>query len=234
MKKPVCVVVGVGPGNGAAFSSRFVKEGYRVALLARSSKFTNQLARELGENSKAYVCDVSNVHTVQDVFKQIYEELGEIDTVIYNAGSGAWGNIDEIKPEAFEINWRINTLGLFIVSRAVIPRMKKRGQGKIIVVGATASRRGGANTVAFAPAKAAQRSLTESMAKYLWPYGIHVALIIIDGVVDLPRIREHMPDKSDNFFVKPTDVANTAFWLTQQPSSAWAFEVEARPFGEIW
>lgn len=233
MKKPVCVVVGVGPGNGAAFASLFVKEGYSVVLLARSSDFTAKLALELG-NSHAYECDVTNVHSIQRVFNQINDELGEIDVVIYNAGSGSWGNIEEMKPELFEESWRVNTLGLFYVSQQVIPKMKKKGQGNIIVIGATASRRGGVNTVAFAPAKAAQRSLAESMAKYLWPHGIHVALVIIDGVVDIPKIRERMPDKADNFFVKPNDVARTVFWLTQQPSSAWTFEVEARPFGEFW
>ncbi|KTD31976.1 MULTISPECIES: SDR family NAD(P)-dependent oxidoreductase [Legionella] len=233
MKKPVCVVVGVGPGNGAAFASRFVKEGYQVALLARKKDFTADLAQELG-HAQAYACDVSDIQSVQHVFKQISNELGEIAVVIYNAGSGVWGNIEEITPEAFEMNWRINAFGLFAVSQAVIPEMKQRGQGNIIIIGATASRRGGITTAAFAPAKAAQRNLAESMAKYLWPQGIHVALIIIDGVVDLPRAREYMPDKPDSFFVKPDDVAHTAFWLTQQPSSAWSFEVEARPFSEKW
>jgi len=65
-------------------------------------------------------------------------------------------------------------------------------------------------------------------------FGIHVAIIIIDGVVDLPRTRQQMSDKPDNFFVKPDDVAATAYWLTQQSSSAWSFEVEARPFKETW
>jgi hypothetical protein len=72
------------------------------------------------------------------------------------------------------------------------------------------------------------------MAKQLWPQGIHVALIIIDGVVDIPRMRQRLPDKPDDFFVRPEDVAETTFWLTRQPRSAWAFEVEARPFGETW
>jgi NAD(P)-dependent dehydrogenase (short-subunit alcohol dehydrogenase family) len=112
--------------------------------------------------------------------------------------------------------------------------MKRSGQGAIIVVGATASRRGMPRTAAFAPAKAAQRSLTESMARHLWPAGIHVAVVIIDGVVDLDRTRSAMPDKPDGFFVKPDDVAATVHWLSEQPRSAWAFEVEARPFGESW
>ncbi|MEX0697782.1 MAG: short-chain dehydrogenase, partial [Dongiaceae bacterium] len=100
--------------------------------------------------------------------------------------------------------------------------------------GATASRRGAARTTAFAPAKAAQRSLSEAMAKHLWPLGIHVSLIVIDGVVDLPRTRQTMPDRPDEFFVNPDDVAATAHWLAHQPRSAWSFEVEARPFGERW
>jgi NAD(P)-dependent dehydrogenase (short-subunit alcohol dehydrogenase family) len=89
-------------------------------------------------------------------------------------------------------------------------------------------------TAAFAPAKAAQRSLAESMARHLWPSGVHVALVIIDGVVDLATTRERMPGKPDTFFIKPDDVAETVFGLTQQKPSAWSFEVEARPFGETW
>ena len=98
----------------------------------------------------------------------------------------------------------------------------------------TASRRGGPRTAAFAPAKAAQRSLAESMAHSLWPQGIHVALIVIDAVVDLPGTRRNMPDKPDSFFLKPDDMAATAVWLAQQPPSAWTFEVDVRPFGENW
>jgi NAD(P)-dependent dehydrogenase (short-subunit alcohol dehydrogenase family) len=105
-----------------------------------------------------------------------------------------------VTEDAFEQCWRINTLGLFLVSRAVIPSMKARRCGAIVITGATASRRGAAGTAAFAPAKAAQRSLAEAMAKHLWPLGIHVSLIIVDGVVDLPRTRATMADKPDSFF----------------------------------
>jgi len=103
-----------------------------------------------------------------------------------------------------------------------------------VFIGATASRRGAARTAAFAPAKAAQRSLAESMARSLGPAGIHVSLIVIDGVVDLPRTRQRLPDKPDEFFVRPDDVAATAAFLVGQPRSAWTFELEARPFGETW
>jgi NAD(P)-dependent dehydrogenase (short-subunit alcohol dehydrogenase family) len=231
--KKVCVIVGVGPGNGAAFASRFAKEGYQLALLARTTKETNKLASEL-KNARAYECDVSNRQSVKQTFDKIKQEMGDVDVVVYNAGSGSWGTVEEITPEDFENSWRINAMGLLLVSQQVIPLMKKQGKGNIVIVGATSSRRGREKTAAFAPAKSAQRSLAESMAKHLGPQGIHVSLIIIDGVVNLPRTRERMPDKADDFFVKPEEVANTAFWLTQQHPSAWTFEVDVRPFGEKW
>ena len=112
--------------------------------------------------------------------------------------------------------------------------MKAAASGTIIFIGATASLRGGPRTAAFAPAKAAQRSLAESMARTLWPQGIHVGLIVIDAVVNLPRTRQNMPDKSNDFFLEPDDMAATAVWLAKQPRSAWTFELAVRPFGEKW
>lgn len=227
------MIVGVGPGNGAAFASRFSKEGYHLALLARSKSFTTELANTLG-NAYPYECDVSQSDSIQSAFTQIQRDLGTIDVVVYNAGSSSWGTIEQIKPEDFEASWRVNAFGLMVVSQSVLSSMKQKGKGNLIIIGATASKRGGIQTAAFGPAKAAQRNLAESMAKYLGPMGIHVALVIIDGIVDLPKTREYMPDKPDNFFVKPDDVAETVFWLTQQAPSTWSFEVEIRPFGEAW
>ncbi len=231
-KLPVCAVVGIGPGNGAAFARRYAADGYAVALLARSPGLSQELAKELA-NSRAYECDVGNAASVQATFDAIRADLGDPEVVILNAGSGTFGAFDDITAEQFEASWRVNTLGTFLVAKQVVPVMKKSGKGSIVIVGATASRRGAPMTVAFAPAKAAQRSLAEALAKQLWPAGIHVSLIIIDGVVDLPRTRAQM-NKPDEFFVKPDDVAATAAWLSSQPRSAWAFEVEARPFGEKW
>jgi NAD(P)-dependent dehydrogenase (short-subunit alcohol dehydrogenase family) len=223
----------VGPGNGAAFARRFAAEGYRVALLARTLDFSQKLAKEVPD-SVAYECDVSDASSVARAFAAIKTQQGEVDVVIYNAGSGTWGTIDEVGAAEFESAWRVNALGALLVSKEVTPAMKRRGRGSFVFIGATASRRGGAKTAAFASAKAAQRSLAESMARHLWPSGIHVALIVLDGVVDLARTRQMMPNKPDSFFVKPDDVAHVAYELTRQKPSAWSFEVEARPFGETW
>lgn len=232
-KKKVCVVVGVGEGNGAALARRFSADGYAVAMLARSKKVTGPLEKELTD-SRAFECDVGKPDSIARTFEAIRKELGEVTVVSYNVGSGVFGDLDSVTAEDFEMGWRLNGLGLFLVAKEVVPAMRQAGSGAIIVTGATASRRGVPRTTAFAPAKAAQKSLCEALARQLGPDGIHVALIIVDGVVDLPRTREMMKDKPDAFFVKPEGVADLASMLVKQDRSAWTFEAEARPFGESW
>ncbi|HEY6477788.1 MAG TPA: SDR family NAD(P)-dependent oxidoreductase [Polyangia bacterium] len=231
--KPVAVVVGVGPGNGAALARRFHAAGYAVALLARSTSFTTDLARAL-EGARPYACDVGDEASVARAFSAIASEMGPVEVLLYNAGTGVWGTIEDVAAKDFEQSWRVNALGAFLSSKQVIGGMKKAGTGSIVFIGATASRRGNVKTAAFAPAKAAQRSLAESMARHLWPAGVHVALLILDGVVDLPRTRQMMSGKPDSFFIRPDDVAEVALQVARQPRSAWTFEQEVRPFGESW
>lgn len=234
MTRPVCVVIGVGPGNGAAIARRFAAEGYAVAVAARSAAYVEEVARGLGEPSRAYACDAADPRALRATLEAIQRDLGDVDVLAYNAGSGVWGNVEEITPEAFEAAWRVNALGALVAAQQVVPAMKRKGQGSIVLVGATASRRGGPGSAAFSSAKGAQRLLAESMARHLWPAGVHVAVVIVDGVVDLPRTRERMPDKPDSFFIRPDDVAETILSVVRQPRSTWSFEVEARPFGERW
>jgi NAD(P)-dependent dehydrogenase (short-subunit alcohol dehydrogenase family) len=202
-------------------------------MLARTRNSLDPLEKEIA-GARAFECDVGSAESVTRAFSRIKAELGPVDALLYNAGSGVFADVESITAEQFEQSWRVNAYGAFLCARQVIPDMKARKSGSIVFIGATASRRGGPRTAAFAPAKAAQRSLAESMARALWPAGIHVSLIIVDGVVDLPRTRKMMPDKPDSFFVKPAGVAETAYRLTCQDPSAWSFEVEARPFGETW
>src|SRR5213078_440483 len=229
MTKPVCVVAGIGPGNGAAFARRFAADGHAVALLSRAAEPAGELAASLPD-ARAWQCDVGDAGSVARVFDEIRGALGDPEVVIYNAGSGVFGTFDDVTAADLEASWRVNALGGFLVAKQVVPAMKRAGRGNLVFVGATASRRGAARTAAFAQAKAAQRSL----AGHLGPAGIHVSLIVIDGVVDLPRTRQRLPDKPDAFFVKPDDVAATAAFLVAQPRSAWTFELEARSFCETW
>jgi NADP-dependent 3-hydroxy acid dehydrogenase YdfG len=233
MSKPVCVIVGVGGGNGAAFSRKFASQGYRVAMLARNIDYLQELAREIPD-AKAYQYDVTEIDKTAEIFNSIESELGTISVLVYNAGAGAFANIDDATIESFQRAWEVNARGLFAVAKQVIPQMRKLQGGNIAVIGATASIKGGANFTPFAAAKAAQRSLAQSMARYLDPEKIHVSYIIIDGVINLERTRQAMPDKSDDYFINPEDLAQSVFFLTQQPPSAWTFELDLRPFGEKW
>jgi NADP-dependent 3-hydroxy acid dehydrogenase YdfG len=228
-----CVVIGVGPGNGAAFARTFSQEGYGIGLLARSRETIDELAREL-PRAQAITCDVRQPKELEGALHTLRGELGHTDVLIYNAGSGVFEDFDKTSPEALESAWRTNALGLFAASRAVVPDMRERGGGNIVVVGATSSLRGGANFLPFASAKAAQRSIAQSMARKLGPEGIHVSYMILDGVVDIPRTRKMLPDKPDEFFLDPDAIAAAALSLVRQPRQAWTFELDLRPYGEKW
>ena len=228
-----CVVAGVGPGNGASFTRRFSSAGYQVAMLARNETYLDELGAEVAD-SHAIGCDVQDPAAVREAFDRVHKTLGLVDVLIYNAGAGEWASVEETQIEGFESSWKTNALGLLVAAQQVIPAMKERGQGAIVVIGATASLRGGARTTGFASAKAAQRSLAQSMARGLGPAGIHVSYVVIDGVIDLERTRSRMPDRPDNFFLKPDAIAEAVYQLTEQDSSAWSFEVDLRPYAEKW
>ena len=228
-----CVVAGVGPGNGASFTRRFSSAGYQVAMLARIEAYLDELGGEVAD-SHAIGCDVQDPAAVREAFDRVHKTLGLVDVLIYNAGAGEWASVEETRIEGFESSWKTNALGLLVAAQQVIPAMKERGQGAIVVIGATASLRGGARTTGFASAKAAQRSLAQSMARGLGPAGIHVSYVVIDGVIDLERTRSRMPDRPDDFFLKPDAIAEAVYQLTEQDSSAWSFEVDLRPYAEKW
>lgn len=228
MSKPVCVVVGIGPKNGAAFVRRFHSAGYSVALLSRKTDFSEKLVQELGSDARAYACDVADEAAVKAAFTAVANDLGAVDVLVFNAGSGTWGNIEDLDAKAFEQAWRVNTLGAFLSSKQVIPGMLEKGAGNIVVIGATASLRGKPFTTAFAPAKAAQRSLAQAMARHLGPKGVHVSLLIIDGQIAEPD------DPNQPKTLDPAAIADAAYNLTQQSKSAWTFELDLRPYGENW
>lgn len=233
MSKPVCVIVGVGSGNGASFARKFAGEGYNVAMLSRNIDYLQQLEEEI-PNSKAYQYDVTAIDKAAEVFSRIESEMGAISVLVYNAGAGAFNNIEDADIDSFQRAWEVNTRGLFVVAKQVIPQMQKLSGGSMVIIGATASIKGGANFTPFASAKAAQRSLAQSMARYLDPQKIHVSYIIVDGVIDLDRTRKAMPDKPDDYFINPDHLAESVWFLTQQQPSAWTFELDLRPFGEKW
>jgi NAD(P)-dependent dehydrogenase (short-subunit alcohol dehydrogenase family) len=233
MTAPICLISGVGPGTGSALARRFAEGGYRVALLARNEARLAALEKELG-HARAYKCDVSDAAQVELAAAAVERDLGKPNVVIHNAVGGGWGTFLEIDPALLNRNFQVNVMGLLYLARRFAPAMIEAGQGAIVTTGNTSALRGKANFAGFAPTKAAQRILAESMARDLGPKGVHVAYLVVDAVIDLAWTRERFKGKPDDFFIKPKAIADEIWHVAHQDRSAWSFNVELRPFGETW
>ncbi len=229
----VCLVTGVGPGTGAALAERFGDGGYRVAMLARSAERLEELAKRL-PNAHAFPCDVADAAALERVVSEVRSTLGPPRVVIHNAVGGAFGSFLDIDADTLERNFQINTLALFHLARLSVPDMLEAGGGAILATGNTSAYRGKALFAGFAPTKAAQRILIESIARSVGPRGVHAAYVAVDAVIDVPWTRERFSDRPDEFFCKPADIAAECFHVAHQPPSAWSSEVVIRPFGETW
>ncbi len=235
MNNRVCIVTGVGEGNGRSISRRFAAAGYRVAMLSRSKGRLEAFEKAIA-GTRGYACDVTDPAAIAATVDAVRKDLGPIDCLVHNAGSGMFADFMSTSPEDMELSWRINTLALLLLGQPCAEDMLRKGAGNVVVVGATSALRGGANFTPFASAKAGQRSLAQSMARSLGPRGIHVSYVVVDGVIDIPRTRatDWAKDQPDEFFIKPDHIAETVFMLTEQPRSSWTFELDIRPFGEKW
>ena len=230
----VAAVVGVGAGLGAALGRRFA-QAYKVALVARSSEITVPLAEEIrsaGGSALPIQSDATVAAQVCAAHEQARRQLGPIDVLIFNGGRRPFGTLLQTTPEVFEETWRIHALGAFLWARQVVPDMLTRGTGVILITGATAGVKPFPTSAAFGPAKFAARGLAQVMARDLHPQGIHVAYINVDGGIDMPVLRQHLPDVKDDDLLKPSAIAETFWHLAHQDRSAWTHELDVRPFKE--
>lgn len=235
MTTKIAVITGVGSsvGTGAALAKRFTEGGYKVAMLARNA---DRLKRHESAYPGAYAfaCDVSDEAQVNLAVAAIKEQLGAPSVLIHNAVGGTMGSFQNVDPEVLLTNFRVNTMGLLYLARAIAPAMVSAAEGTIIATGNTSAFRGKPDFAAFAPTKAAQRILAESIARELNPKGIHVSYLIIDAVINVPWTRGLFPDKPDSFFIEPRTVADEIWHLAHQGRNGWSFNAELRPFGEPW
>jgi NAD(P)-dependent dehydrogenase (short-subunit alcohol dehydrogenase family) len=229
----VCLITGVGPGTGAALVRSFTAAGYRVAMLARTAERLEALSRELPE-AHAFICDVADPEALKRAVDAVRASLGAPKVVVHNAVGGTFADFLEAKPEDLERNFRINVMALFHLARLTVPAMMEAGAGALICTGNTSAYRGKPRFAAFAPTKAAQRVLMESIARRVGPAGVHAAYVAVDAVIDVPWTRQMMKDQPDAFFCQPRDIAEECLRIAHQPRSAWSFHVEIRPFGETW
>jgi NAD(P)-dependent dehydrogenase (short-subunit alcohol dehydrogenase family) len=231
----VVIVVGVGPGLGAALVRRFAQGGHAVAMIARSREFIDGLAAEVngaGGTALAVTADVGDAEQIARGFDTVRSKLGAPEILLYNAGSGNWGTITEITPQQYEDSWRSNAYGAFLSAKEAASDMIAKRRGVILFTGATAGIKAGPKSAAFGPAKFAVRGLAQSLARDLGPRGIHVAYINIDGIIDIPHIRTRMPSLKDEDLLQPAAIADSYWHLANQDPSAWSQELDVRPFKE--
>ena len=232
--KRVAIVAGVGPGLGAALVRKLVQEGCRVGMFARSPEFVGKLAAELGADALTVPTDISDARQVAAGFRNVRQQLGAVEILIAHASGSVGEGLMKTTPDQFERSWRVAVFGAFLCAREAVPGMLEGGAGAIIFTGATSSVRGRGGAVAFSSAKFAVGGLAQSLAVELWPRGIHVAHIIIDGIIDTPKVRRTYKPSANEPLLKPEAIADSYWNLIQQDRSAWSLEVDLRPYNEAF
>jgi NAD(P)-dependent dehydrogenase (short-subunit alcohol dehydrogenase family) len=232
MADKVALVVGAGPGLGAALARRFADGGYKVAVARRRTDDITGLAEEIG--GKAYACDAADHTSVTALFDGVTADLGTPTLVSYNAGAYSPGSVLEITAEEFERCWRIGCLGGFNVGQAAARGMVDAGGGTLLFTGATAALRGGKGFANLAVGKFGLRALAQSMARELGPQGVHVAHLIIDGQIASDRPGYTEAERGEDHVLKPEAIAEAAWFLHSQQKSAWTQELDLRPYVEKW
>ena len=216
----IALIGGAGEGLGAALGRRFAAEGFEVALCSRTGP------------EKA---DLRNEGEVIALFDRL-EARAPVEVAVFNAGANFRASILDTPAEMFEKVWRLGCYAGFLFGREAARRMVPRGRGTILFTGATASVRGSAQFAAFAAAKGGLRQVAQSMARELGPKNIHVAHVVIDGMIDNRRTRERMAERARELpadGMLATDAIAELFWqFHAQPRSAWTFEADLRPWAE--
>ena len=228
MKYTSALIVGAGSGLSASLAHAFAKADMKVALAARSTDKLAALAQETG--AKIYSCDATKSANVDKLFDDLDAASATPDVVIYNASYRTRGPFVELDPAEVEKSMQVSAFGGFLVAQAAARRMLPRGRGAILFTGASASVKGYAQSAPFAMGKFALRGLAQSLARELGPAGIHVAHFVIDGGIRSTR-RIEPPDKPDSL-LDPDAIAQNYLHILSQPRSAWAWEIELRPWVE--
>lgn len=236
-----CLIVGAGDGTGSAVAKRFAQAGYIVCVTRRTPEASQGLLAEIhasGGRALAFTLDARHEDEVVNLFKKIEQDVGALEIVIFNVGGNVRFPLLEMTAQKYFKTWEMCALAGFLVGREAARVMLPRQGGTILFTGATASLRGGVGFSAFAGGKAALRALAQSMAREFGPQGLHVAHIIVDGVIDSKRVRTTQPERVAALgplgLVEPDSIAQAYVWLHEQRPDAWTFELDLRPAVERW
>ena len=226
----VAFLTGVGPGLGASLARRFARGGYALGLVARHSGFLDELTLEIsgaGGRAIAVLADAGEPEEAKSAVARVRRELGKINLLLHNASSSNRGGLFGTTPEQFASAWRVTSLGAFVCAQETAPDMIAAGEGAMLLTGATSSVRGG-GWLAFSSAKFAPRGLVQSLARELWPQGVHVAHVLVDGVIG----EREAPVSPNDPKLDPDQMAEAYWQLAHQDPAAWTLELDLRPKDE--
>lgn len=238
----VILIIGAGDATGFSIAKKFAQEGYFPCLVRRDQQKLDssiQQLMELGYRAQGFALDATNEDAMRTLVERIESTLGAIEIFVFNVGMHVASSILTETAEQFYSSWKISAYSAFISGQAVAQQMVKRGRGTIIFTGATASLRGGANFASFASSKNALRALAQSMARELWPLGIHVAHSVIDGLIDTATSKQKFPEYFEQQMhiggiINPEQIADAYWYLHGQSKDLWTHELDMRPYSERW
>lgn len=229
--RPIALITGIGPGLGVALARAFAADGYDIAGMARTARMREALSTAVAPLGALYThltCDVADGPAMAGILASLTDR---IEVAVHNAARLIISDLSTISAADFEDTWRVSTLGAFNLAQAVLPGMATRGRGTLIFTGATASLRGGARFSAFASAKFALRGLAQVLAREYQPKGVHVAHVVVDGLIDAPQTDVRFGPGHAR--LSPDAVAKTYLQLARQDRSVFTHELDLRPGTEV-
>lgn len=242
MSQEIALIVGAGPGLSASLARLLAREGFGVALAARSTGRLAALAHET--DALAIACDATRAEDVEAAFTAVERRWRVPDLVVYNASYRVRGPLIGLDPKEVERTLAVSAFGGFLVGQAAAKRMLARaagpaapdsarqGAGAIFFTGASASVKGYAESAPFAMGKFALRGLAQSMARELAPRGVHVAHFVIDGAVRAGASDPRAAGRGEDALLLPDEIARSYLSVYRQHRSAWSWELELRPWVE--
>jgi NAD(P)-dependent dehydrogenase (short-subunit alcohol dehydrogenase family) len=236
--KQSAAIIGAGGGLGAALMRRFAAEGLHTIGLKRDPATLAKVVAEIqaaGAMAGAEALDATQSAQVESMLAQIEQRHGPLALMVFNVAALARNSIlDQPVQEFRDMLERVAVAGYASI-QAALRLMLVRKRGTILITGATASIKGSAGFSAFAAAKHALRAIALSAAREFGPQGIHVAHVVVDGLIDGPRTDPTWLEGLGEDGALNPDALASLFWnLHQQPRTAWTFEADVRPFRERW
>ncbi|MEO0818856.1 MAG: SDR family NAD(P)-dependent oxidoreductase [Pseudomonadota bacterium] len=226
------LIIGAGAGLSASLARLFTAKGLSVSLAARRPESLEVLAEETG--AVVHCCDAGDAAAVTGLFAACDAgAFGAPDVVVYNPSARVRGPVATLDPAAVTAAVQITALGAFYAAREAAIRMQPAGHGAILFTGASAGVKGYPGSAPFAMGKFALRGLAQSLARELHPEGVHVGHFVIDGGIRNPARPGRMdPADRPDSMLDPDAIAQSYWHFLAQDRSAWAWEIELRPWVE--